>query len=163
MGLVLPPPPHPPWALGTKILAESLGRVELHSALSSVSLSCAPSPQGHPLGCCPGWILSYPSAHPELPSVCLSISLWTPAPYKILAFTGTVWSQLRSRSPGPSLARWDLALSRFVLVQKEARQAREGVQGLAGVCRCPGSQHGECWEGRGATSFIVELGTRHLD
>lgn len=50
---------------------------------------------------------------------------------------------------GLPLTRWGLALSHFVPVQKEAEQGREGVRDLAGVCRRPGSQRGEWWEGQG--------------
>lgn len=61
---------------------------------------------------------------------------------------------------GLPLSRWGLALSPFVLVQKEARQGREGVWGLTGVCRCPGSQQGEWWEGLGQLSFTSQAGDK---
>lgn len=51
-------------------------------------------------------------------------------------------------------------MSPFVLVEKEAEQEREGVWGLAGVCRCPGSQCGE-WRGGGEwPSFISRAGDK---
>ena len=61
---------------------------------------------------------------------------------------------------GLPLSWWGLALSPFVLVQKEARQGREGVWGLAGVSRCPGSQQGEWWEGLGQPSFTSQAGDK---
>lgn len=134
--------PLPKWALGTMILAVSLERVELRPARCPYLVY--PRSQGHLL-----WaaalegssliLLPILSCHP---SVCQSLCGSPPAPYKILVFTGRPWSQLRSGSPAPP-TRWALALSPFVLVQKEAGQGWGGVPGLAGVCRCPGSQHGE--------------------
>ena len=54
---------------------------------------------------------------------------------------------------GLPLSRWGLPLSHVVLIQKEAGPGRGGVWGLAGVCRCPGSQSGEWWEGLRQPSF----------
>lgn len=146
-GLVLALPPT--WAPGTKeICAGSLGRVKLH-LVQRPSLG-HPYPKGTPSA-----VISYPAAHPRLPSVCLSIPLWgPPAPYEILAFTGRAWSQLRSGSPGASPSPGGTWLCPVLCrYKRKRRQGKEGVRDLAGVCRCPGSQRGEWWEGRGPPSF----------
>lgn len=126
----------------------------------SVPILCTLTSQGHPSG----WILSYPSAHPELPSVCLSASLWTPpAPNKILVFTGRAGSQLRSRSPGalPSPGGTWLCPP---LCWYKGSQAGEGRGPRPSRCLSrPGSQHGEWWEGQGWRHSLAKLGTRHLD
>lgn len=117
-------------------------------------LSCVPAPQGQLL-----WaavqdvtsliLLPILGCHP---SVCQSLGA-PPAQYKILAFTAELSTAEKWELWGLPLSRWGLALSCVVLVQKEARLGREGVQGLAGVCCCPGSQHGEWWGGQGQLSF----------
>lgn len=66
----------PTWALGTKeILARSLRRMELHLAQDSHLVP--PTPR---LGSSARWVISYPAAHPGLPSsICQSLC-WHPLP-----------------------------------------------------------------------------------
>ena len=123
---------------------------EGEAASRSTPSSCAPPPQRQPSA-----VISYPAGHPGLPSVCLPISLrGPPSPAKILAFTGRAWSQLRSGSPGASPLPGGAWLRPILCWYKRKKgQGREGVGDLAGVCRCPGSQRGEWWEGWAPPSF----------
>lgn len=137
----------PKWALGTKeILTGSLGRVELYPALHLCLVH--PHTWGYLI-----WAAVQDGSSPGLLLILgyhLSISL-------LNAKFWHSWAEMATAEKwepwGLPLSRWGLALSHFVLVQKEAERGREGVWGLAGVCRCPGSQSGEWWEALRQPSF----------
>lgn len=143
----------PKWALGTKeSLTGSLGRVELYPALHLCLVHL--HPWGNLIGAAvqdgssPGLLLilgCHLSVSLSVDTPLLNAKFWHSQAEMATAEKWEPW--------GLPLSRWGLALSHFVLIQKEAGPGRGGVWGLAGVCRCPGSQSGEWWEGLRQPSF----------
>lgn len=143
----------PKWALGTKeILTGPLGRVELHPALHLCLAHL------HLWGYLI-WVAVQDGSSPGLLLI-LGCHLPVNLPVDTPLLNAKFWhSQAEMATAekwepwGLPLSRWGLALSHFVLIQKEAGPGRGGVWGLAGVCRCPGSQSGEWCEGLRQPSF----------